>query len=72
VRHLAGNDQATALVEVVAAAPCDANYDLAVDSDDLEPSVRHIFGVDAPGNPDCRLGGGITADDLSAIIEESH
>ena len=65
-----GNDQATALVEVVAAAPCDANYDLAVDSDDLVPSVGHIFGVDAPGNPDCRLGGGITADDLSAIIVE--
>ncbi|HSN54857.1 MAG TPA: DUF11 domain-containing protein [Candidatus Sulfomarinibacteraceae bacterium] len=66
----AGNDQATALVEVVAAAPCDANYDLAVDSDDLEPSVGHIFGEDAPGNPDCRLGGGITADDLAAIIVE--
>ena len=68
----AGNDQATAVVEVVAAAPCDANYDLAVDPDDLEPAVGHIFGVDAPGNPDCRLGGGITADDLSAIIEESR
>ncbi len=67
-----GDNQAAISVEVVAAEPCDANYDLAVDSDDLEPSVAHIFGHDAPGNPDCRLGDGITADDLSAIVVESN
>jgi uncharacterized repeat protein (TIGR01451 family) len=66
-----GDNQATALVDVVAAAPCDANYDLAVTGDDLDPAVGHIFGVDAPGNPDCRLAGGITADDLAAIIDAS-
>lgn len=66
-----GDNQATAFVDVVAAAPCDANYDLAVTGDDLVPAVGHIFGVDAPGNPDCRLAGGITADDLAAIIDAS-
>jgi uncharacterized repeat protein (TIGR01451 family) len=63
------NDQATAIIDVVAAAPCDANYDLSVDADDLVPAVGHIFGEVAAGNPDCRLAGGITADDLAAIIE---
>jgi len=65
----ATDDQATASVETVAAEPCDANYDLAIDSDDLVPAVGHIFGEIADGNPDCRLANGITADDLAAIIE---
>ncbi len=68
----ATDDQAVATVDVVAAEPCDANYDLGVDSDDLVPAVGHIFGVTAAGNPDCRLGNGITADDLAAIIEASQ
>lgn len=66
------DNQAPASVDVVAAEPCDANYDLGVDSDDLVPAVGHIFGAPAAGNPDCRLGNGITADDLAAIIEASH
>jgi uncharacterized repeat protein (TIGR01451 family) len=66
-----GDNQAYEQIEVVAAAPCDANYDLAVTGDDLVPAVGHIFGVAAPGNPDCRLAGGITADDLAAIIDAS-
>jgi uncharacterized repeat protein (TIGR01451 family) len=63
------DDQASATIQVVAAAPCDANGDLVVDADDLEPAVGHIFGQRAAGNPDCRLTNGITADDLAAIIE---
>jgi uncharacterized repeat protein (TIGR01451 family) len=66
------NDQATAVIEAVAAAPCDANYDLAVNSDDLQPTVGHILGENADGNPDCRLTGGITADDIAAIIVAAH
>ena len=66
------DDQATATTEVVAAEPCDANYDLSIDSDDLVPAVGHIFGERADGNPDCRLANGITADDLAAIIEASQ
>ena len=68
----ASDDQATATIEVVAAEPCDANYDLSVDPDDLVPAVGHIFGERADGNPDCRLANGITADDLAAIIEASQ
>ncbi len=64
-----GNDQAFASFVVVAAGPCDANDDQSVDSADLVPAVIHIFGQRAAGNPDCRLAGGITADDLAAIIE---
>ena len=64
-----GNDQAFASFVVVAAGPCDANDDSVVDADDLVPAVGHIFGQRAAGNPDCRLAGGITADDLAAIIE---
>ncbi len=64
-----GDDQALAIIEVVAAEPCDANDDLVVDADDLVPAVGHIFGERAAGNPDCRLAGGVTADDLAAIIE---
>jgi uncharacterized repeat protein (TIGR01451 family) len=66
------NNSALVSVQAVAAEPCDANYDLVIDSDDLEPAVHHIFGLTAPGNPDCRQGGGIGADDLAAIIEESQ
>ncbi len=66
------DDQATATFNAVAAAPCDANYDLAVDSDDLVAAAAHIFGENAAGNPDCRLANGITADDLAAIIEASQ
>jgi uncharacterized repeat protein (TIGR01451 family) len=64
-----GDDQALAIIEVVAAEPCDANDDLVIDADDLVPAVNHIFGQRAAGNPDCRLAGGVTADDLAAIIE---
>ena len=59
-------------MEAVAAEPCDANFDLTVDPDDLVPAVGHIFGSPASGNPDCRLGNGVTADDLAAIIEASQ
>lgn len=65
----AGDDADTAVVQAVAAQPCDANYDLSVNADDLVPAVAHIFGETAAGNPDCRPAGGITADDLAAIIE---
>jgi hypothetical protein len=67
---LPADNTAIASVDVVAAAPCDANFDLAIDSDDLVPAAEHIFGTDAVGNPDCRVGDGITADDLAAIIEQ--
>jgi len=63
------NNQDAVDVNAVLAARCDANYDLSIDSDDVWTSVEHIFGVQAAGNPDCRLGGGITADDLAATIE---
>jgi uncharacterized repeat protein (TIGR01451 family) len=63
------NNQAAVDVNAVLAARCDANYDLSIDSDDVLTSVEHIYGVQAAGNPDCRLGGGITADDLAATIE---
>ena len=68
----ATDDQATATIDVVAAEPCDANYDFSIDADDLAPAVGHIFGEIADGNPDCRLANGITADDLAAIIEASQ
>ena len=66
------NNQEVVDVNAVLAARCDANYDLSIDSDDVLPSVEHIFGVQAAGNPDCRLGGGITADDLAATIEATQ
>jgi uncharacterized repeat protein (TIGR01451 family) len=64
------NNQSTVTINAVLAEPCDSNYDLAIDSDDVESAVHHIFGQTAPGNPDCRQGGGVGADDVSAIIEE--
>ena len=67
-----GDDQDLATIEVVAAGPCDANDDQAVDAGDLVPAVGHIFGLRAAGNPDCRLANGITADDLAAIIEAGY
>ena len=67
-----GDDQALASIEVVAAEPCDANDDFVIDADDLVPATAHIFGSRAAGNPDCRLAGGITADDLAAIIVASQ
>jgi len=66
------DNTATATVQVVAAEPCDANYDLAINSDDVAPAVSHLFGQPAPGNPDCRPGNGITADDIAAIIDASQ
>jgi len=66
------DDQSTATIRAVTAEPCDTNDDLAIDADDLEPAVAHIFGTTAPGNPDCRLANGVTADDLAAIIEASQ
>ena len=59
-------------VDVVAAERCDANYDLSIDSDDVAASVGYIFGAAVPGNPDCRIGGGVTADDLAAIIDTAQ
>jgi uncharacterized repeat protein (TIGR01451 family) len=66
------DNASTATVQAVLAGPCDADSDFSVDSDDLEPAVGHIYGELAPGNPDCRLADGITADDLSAIIEAAQ
>jgi uncharacterized repeat protein (TIGR01451 family) len=66
---LPDDNQSSTQVNAVLAERCDANYDLSIDSDDLVPSVAHIFGAQAPGNPDCRIGGGVTADDLAATIE---
>ena len=66
------DDHAVVTIRVVAAEPCDANDDLSIDADDLVPAVGHIFGTTAAGNPDCRLAGGITADDLAAIIVASQ
>ncbi|MEX1309499.1 MAG: hypothetical protein AB1Z65_03685 [Candidatus Sulfomarinibacteraceae bacterium] len=59
---------ASVQIDVVAAVRCDANYDLSIDSDDVAASVDYIFGAAVPGNPDCRIGGGVTADDLAATI----
>lgn len=50
------------------AARCDADFDLSIDQHDVTAAAAHVFGSPAAGNPDCRLGGGITADDLAAII----
>jgi uncharacterized repeat protein (TIGR01451 family) len=66
------NNQSTATVRVVAAEPCDADGDFTIDGDDVAPAVGHIFGAPASGNPDCRLAGGITADDLAAIIDAAQ
>jgi uncharacterized repeat protein (TIGR01451 family) len=65
------DNQSTVVVNAVEAERCDANYDLSIDSDDVAPAVNHIFGETAAGNPDCRIGGGVTADDVAAIIEAS-
>jgi hypothetical protein len=66
------DNQASVEVHVVAAERCDANYDLNIDSDDVAASVDFIFGATVPGNPDCRIGGGVTADDVAAIVDASQ
>ncbi len=55
---------------VTLAAPCDVNSDWVVDVEDLPVAVEHIFGIPAPGNPDCAEGGGVNAADLAALIVE--
>ncbi|MCU0302802.1 MAG: DUF11 domain-containing protein [Thermoanaerobaculales bacterium] len=66
------DNQATGLVRVVAAEPCDADGSFSIDGGDLAPAAGHIFGAVAPGNPDCRVGNGVTADDLAAIIDAAQ
>jgi uncharacterized repeat protein (TIGR01451 family) len=63
-----GDNLASVQIDVVAAERCDADYDLNIDSDDVVASAAYIFGAPVPGNPDCRIGGGVTADDLAAIV----
>jgi hypothetical protein len=61
---------ASATVKVTSADPCDADADGEVHRDDVGVSVSYIWGTEVEGNPDCRVGGGVTADDLAALLGE--
>ena len=60
------------VANAVTAAPCNADGDAldTIDEWDLPAAVQHIFGLPAPGNPDCTDDGAVDAADLAAILVE--
>ncbi len=61
----------TVTVRVTSAQPCDATDDGDVATDDVAAAVAHVFGVVAPGNPDCAVGDGVNAADLAKLVLEA-